>query len=502
MQDLILGVARRAEISEQEAETFVRTVFAVISDTLGDEKIVKIRNLGTFKLVEVDDRETVDAATGATMRIKGYRKIVFTPDNSLKDLINKPFAQFEAVVLNDSTTTADMERGTEAQPDEEEDPDDINEEIPEEDAEITGSTDQETGEMSEKDTSEEVQHAFTEDEVRTGQPEVSEAETSEKTESQDKASEDEEPAQEAVEDSEGTEVASIAEVAMNESHTETSSGTAHTETSADPDLKEKEPSSTEDAPAEDAAGVQHEEEIPAASIEYQHADYQKVQDQKVDELNVSTQNVEHQTIEHQSIVHQGRTENERTGGALRLTQGGVIALFTFILILMAGSYMAGYYRILLPSCHANSEKVNRPADAVRKDTATVASRPKQTSVKNTAKVESSVGSKTNPVSQTTSSETKKKPTEIRKNTTDSLKQLKADAAKYPQVKDGTYLIVGVKSVHQLKSGESLLRLAQKVYGSQDFAKYIIVMNKIKDPDLVQIGTEIKLPKLVKNSDKL
>ena len=111
MQDLIQGVSRRANISEQEAETFVRTVFAVVSDSLSDEKVIKIRNLGTFKLVEVDDRETVDPTTGMTTRVKGYRKVVFTPDNTLKDLINKPFSQFETVLLNESTDLADMERG-------------------------------------------------------------------------------------------------------------------------------------------------------------------------------------------------------------------------------------------------------------------------------------------------------------------------------------------------------------------------------------------------------
>ena len=114
LQDLIVGVAKRANISEQEAETFVRMVFTIISDSLADEKIIKIRNLGTFKLVEIDDRESVDPNTGALTRVKGYKKIVFTPDNALKDLINKPFAQFETVILNDNTDLSEMERGTES----------------------------------------------------------------------------------------------------------------------------------------------------------------------------------------------------------------------------------------------------------------------------------------------------------------------------------------------------------------------------------------------------
>lgn len=460
MQDLILGVAKRAEISEQEAETFVRTVFTVISDSLGDEKVVKIRNLGTFKLVEVDDRETVDAVTGTTTRIKGYRKVVFTPDNALKDLINKPFAQFETVVLNEATDTADMERGAEPTPGEEDEPDEMGEDLVDE--EVT---------------------------------EISDAET--------EAGISLEPQEEDPEDNSGTSGESLVEEAghpvYDEQKEEKTLGQDAEET------EESSPLSAGNTETESDDEKTSEEEMASANIEYQHADYQKVQEQKVDELNVATQNVEHQTIEHQSIVHQGRTENERNGGALRLTQGGMIALFLFILVLMAGSYLAGYYRILLPGTAVSSESSELPQkDTVQRVVAPVvvpSGRKAETAPSDSVRV-TEKQTAAPAVSQKTASDTKEKQTANRKNTADSLKQLKANASKYPQVKGGAYLIVGVKSVHKLKSGENLLRLAQKVYGSRDFVRYIIIMNQIKDPDLVQIGAEIKLPELLKNSDKL
>ena len=82
----------------------------MVGEFLQTDKIVKIKGLGTFKLVTVDSRESVDVNTGERIVIKEYTKINFTPDPILRDTINKPFAQFETVVLYDGTDIADMER--------------------------------------------------------------------------------------------------------------------------------------------------------------------------------------------------------------------------------------------------------------------------------------------------------------------------------------------------------------------------------------------------------
>lgn len=423
LQDLIQGVSRRANISEQEAETFVRTVFAVVSDSLSDEKVIKIRNLGTFKLVEVDDRETVDPTTGMTTRVKGYRKVVFTPDNTLKDLINKPFSQFETVLLNESTDLADMERGVdpEASVEDEEPEEGEGEELQEE---------TETPDVEEKESEE------------TELPETADAEA------------------------------------------------PQTETVESPSAVED----TEETIEEDR------DDMSSSSIEYQHADYQKIQEQKVEELNVTTQTVEHQTIEHQSIVHQSEPESERQSRCMRLSQGGMIGLFLFILLLMAGSYFAGYYRVLCP-CALCPDGVEPAVVAEMKeaDTQTVREEKRQVEpVENDSvkKAEQNTGALAASAHQQAARQDSVKSRE------DSLKHLRAKASEYPQVKNAKYLIVGVKTVHKLKSGESLLRLAQQVYGSREFVIYIIELNQIKDPNLVQIGKEIKLPELVKSNDNL
>ena len=110
IQDLAELVARKNKISRKEAETFVRTFFDTISTYLLREKIVKVKGLGTFKMVEVSDRESVDVNTGRRIMIEGHSKVSFTPDNTLRDQVNKPFCDFETVILNEDTDIAEMER--------------------------------------------------------------------------------------------------------------------------------------------------------------------------------------------------------------------------------------------------------------------------------------------------------------------------------------------------------------------------------------------------------
>lgn len=83
------------------AHEFVKTMFDIILERLTTDQQVKIRGLGTFKIVDVESRESVSVNTGERILIEGYSKIVFTPDSTMKELINKPFSQFDTVVLND-----------------------------------------------------------------------------------------------------------------------------------------------------------------------------------------------------------------------------------------------------------------------------------------------------------------------------------------------------------------------------------------------------------------
>ena len=94
-------LAEKSGLSQIEAELFIRKMFAVCHQGLAADKIVKMRWLGTFKVTSVKERESVDVNTGERIVIEGRDKISFTPDNILKEIVNKPFAQFETVIVND-----------------------------------------------------------------------------------------------------------------------------------------------------------------------------------------------------------------------------------------------------------------------------------------------------------------------------------------------------------------------------------------------------------------
>ena len=100
-QDLASVLVERWHIGKKEASQFVNELFFLIQKSLDEDKIVKVKGLGTFKIIDVDDRESVDVNTGDRVLIEGHGKITFTPDVLMKELVNKPFSQFETVVLKD-----------------------------------------------------------------------------------------------------------------------------------------------------------------------------------------------------------------------------------------------------------------------------------------------------------------------------------------------------------------------------------------------------------------
>ena len=109
IQDLTLGLAQRVGVHAAEADTFVRAFFDLIAEKVVEEKVVKVKGLGTFKLLEMSERESVDVNTGERILIPGHSKVSFTPDVSLRDQVNKPFVDFQTVILNEGTSIEEME---------------------------------------------------------------------------------------------------------------------------------------------------------------------------------------------------------------------------------------------------------------------------------------------------------------------------------------------------------------------------------------------------------
>jgi nucleoid DNA-binding protein len=99
MQDLVVLLAEKANIARKDAETLVKECFDIMEAGLVEDKLLKIRNLGTFKLLLVEDRESVDVSTGERVLIPAHYKVTFTPDMELAEKVNAPYASLESVEI-------------------------------------------------------------------------------------------------------------------------------------------------------------------------------------------------------------------------------------------------------------------------------------------------------------------------------------------------------------------------------------------------------------------
>ena len=101
LYDLCGVLVSKNGLEDKEARRFVQAMFDIIQEGLDEDKIVKVKGLGTFKIIDVDARESINVNTGGRVLIEGHSKLTFTPDSVMKEIVNKPFSQFETVVLND-----------------------------------------------------------------------------------------------------------------------------------------------------------------------------------------------------------------------------------------------------------------------------------------------------------------------------------------------------------------------------------------------------------------
>lgn len=108
IQEIAKILVEKNKLSTKEANLFAATMFEIIQQQLDSDGLVKIKGLGTFKMIRVEARESVSVRTGERVMIDSHAKITFTPDVSMKELVNKPFSQFETVVLNEGVEFDDL----------------------------------------------------------------------------------------------------------------------------------------------------------------------------------------------------------------------------------------------------------------------------------------------------------------------------------------------------------------------------------------------------------
>lgn len=112
LSELSAVLAEKHGIDRRTAQRFVTSVVSVVQSGLEADRIVKIKGLGTFKIIDVEARESVNVNTGERLVIDSHSKLTFLPDNTMKELVNRPFSQFETVVLNDGVNFDEPEEDT------------------------------------------------------------------------------------------------------------------------------------------------------------------------------------------------------------------------------------------------------------------------------------------------------------------------------------------------------------------------------------------------------
>lgn len=111
--------ARKSQLEQADAEQFVKAFLSLIEEALARDKYVKVKGLGVFKLINVEARKSVDVNTGEAIEIQGHARVSFIPEAGLRDLVNKPFAHFQSVLLKEDVHFEDLPEG-ETQPEGEE----------------------------------------------------------------------------------------------------------------------------------------------------------------------------------------------------------------------------------------------------------------------------------------------------------------------------------------------------------------------------------------------
>ena len=506
-------LAAKSGLGRDVTDNFLHAFVEAIEKGLNEDNLVKIKGLGTFKLLEVSDRGSIDVNTGARITIKGHTKVSFTPDNAMKEFVNRPFSHFEPTELNDGYSEEELMDTPSYREAEENDaiaenvaeqPIDDNAdsavptEVPSMEV-VAGDTDTPSVVLDEEPVEAVAEAEQTEvQEVETIQVEEQEAST---TEEVDTSSLDEpiEPVNEVVAPLEKTDKVEVVKPA------ETADAQEPSETEVDEALAEvvepfEEPASEPEPIAEPIVEATSEEETGSALAETAVAEVESVVTAK------ATASAEVQPVAKAAAAELQITE---ATPAKRRARWPFVVL---VLMLAGGAY---YYvstdklasaenavveeeASIMVKPNLENEFVDEPGEApiVQQAQATAhADTVKYAEVAVPAPVAQPVSE---PVNEPVSAP-KVKPASQSAVTPTTLVITESLAAK--SIKDITpadttdYLIDGTQCTHTLQSGETIIQLARKYYGDKRLWPYIVKHNYITDFNKVGVGMEIKIPVL-------
>ena len=436
LSDFAQWLSEKEGITKKEAQTFLRTLFQIVEQGLTDDQFVKIKGLGTFKLVTVNERESVNINTGERFQIGEHNKIAFIPDASMKEIINRPFAHFESVDLSDETDTAELDAVDEAvkqefPPISEEETSTAEESIPTTVEVITESSHPTSLPEKQKDVTEEVsEESNLTEEIPTEFATITEGLEEKKAE--------EKAETETLAQAEETETLAQAEETEALAQAEAVAITAK-ETASESQASEEETLIPEETPIQ---VVSTSEKTDAMGT-----------DAEISVSQPTTLTVSGAAVEE---------EEDTRRPWLRRT---LMALF--VLLLCTASYFAGYYRLLCPPCASTAPTA--PATKVQPDS--LQAKKPQAAKKDSAAVSAA-------------SQTVSKP----------LNEAK-DSVKQPQKQEEA-----VTRTHTIRVGDNLSRIARKYYGDDHYVDFIIRKNNLKNADNIHIGKVLVLPPLETEKD--
>ena len=444
LSDFAQWLSEKEGITKKEAQTFLRTLFQIVEQGLTDDQFVKIKGLGTFKLVTVNERESVNINTGERFQIGEHNKIAFIPDASMKEIINRPFAHFESVDLSDETDTAELDAVDEAvkqefPPISEEETSTAEESIPTTVEVITESSHPTSLPEKQKDVTEEVsEESNLTEEIPTEFATITEGLEEKKAE--------EKAETETLAQAEETETLAQAEETETLAQAEETEALAQAEAVA---ITAKETASESQALEENHTP----EETPIQVVST---------NEKTDAMGTEA---EISVSQPTTLTVSGAAVEEEEDTRRPWLRRTLMALF--VLLLCTASYFAGYYRLLCPPCASTAPTA--PATKVQPDSAQ-AKKP-QAAKKDSAAVSAA-------------SQTVSKP----------LNEAK-DSVKQPQKQEEA-----VTRTHTIRVGDNLSRIARKYYGDDHYVDFIIRKNNLKNADNIHVGKVLVLPPLETEKD--
>lgn len=538
LQDLAEQLAREQGISSQEALEFVRTFFELTEEGILKDSLVKVSGFGTTKLVIVNERESVNIHNGERFQIGKHSKITFTPDNTLRDLVNSPFALLSTTTLFDDTPEEELDSVPVIEDDFSDDSEDAltPEKVTNESEQVlvaeVPSSQVHNGSIH-TDDSTEVVKGLQSEETSTAdvvpQESLSEKRLSQEASSEDNDNTSEEEKVSTTEFSTATAPDTIlvdSSTQVNANSIEFTSPTTpddnlSSSTSSEKTLLQSSTESTEsrqDEEEEILIGANTKEEVLGQETTSNFSGNSASVDVTLTTIPAETEKKPSHITNIQGEIHV-TTDNLNHKEQHHRTRFNVL-LVAFVLLLVVLSYFAGYYHWLCPNCPQShvvlpTQPVNNAQhNPIVSDTATTLPGKNSDSTAKTPPPTDTISSisdvPTNNVAATSSPDKTKEEekTAPQATTTQTIilksqhlssqqkEQLLAKSRQWQQLPHGKSIIVGTYTSHVVQTGESIPRLAKRYYGNTNYANYIVLFNHIKDPDVIKVGQQIKMPQLL------